>query len=66
LSAARHQETVLKKTRTTTSKKTPGIARPAAAPIAPEQPGSWHLARTETERRLSDIEFGLERLAQAY
>jgi predicted MarR family transcription regulator len=66
LSAARHQETVLKKTRTTTSKKTAGVARPAAAPIAPEQPGSWHLARTETERRLSDFEFGLERLAQAY
>jgi predicted MarR family transcription regulator len=66
LSAARHQETVLKKTRTTTSKKTAGVARPAAAPIASEQPGSWHLARTETERRLSDFEFGLERLAQAY
>src|SRR3984957_15260815 len=42
------------------------MARPAAAPIASEQPGSWHLARTETERRLSDFEFGLERVAQAY
>ena len=31
-----------------------------------ERSGSWHLARTETERRLSDFEFGLERLAQAY
>ena len=35
-------------------------------PAAAERPGSWHLARTETERRLSDFEFGLERLAQAY
>ncbi len=40
--------------------------RPAAAFATPERPGSWHLARTETERQLSDFEFGLERLAQAY
>lgn len=31
-----------------------------------ERPGSWHLARTETEKRLSDFEFRLERLAQSY
>ncbi|WP_225116617.1 hypothetical protein [Bradyrhizobium sp. BRP22] len=31
-----------------------------------DQPGSWHLARTDTERRLTEFEFGLERLAQAY
>ena len=35
-------------------------------PVALEAPGAWHLARSETERRLSDFEFGLERLAQAY
>ena len=33
---------------------------------AVERPGSWHLARTETERLLSDFDFRLERLAQAY
>lgn len=30
------------------------------------QPAMWHLARTETERRLSDFEFALERVTQAY
>jgi len=38
----------------------------APQPVVAEQAGTWHLARTETERRLSDFEFGLERLAQAY
>lgn len=33
---------------------------------AAERPGSWHLARTETERRLSEFEFKLERMTQAY
>jgi predicted MarR family transcription regulator len=42
-------------------------SRKSSAASAPsERPGSWHLARTETERQLSDFEFGLERLAQAY
>ena len=41
-------------------------ARSSAAPAGADRPGSWHLARTETERQLSDFEFGLERLAQAY
>ena len=41
-------------------------ARDKQQPAAAERPGSWHLARTETERRLSEFEFGLERLAQAY
>jgi predicted MarR family transcription regulator len=58
----------LKKTRTTALKKT--ATSPSLEIAAPEQPapqpGSWHLARSETERRLSDFEFGLERLAQAY
>jgi predicted MarR family transcription regulator len=31
-----------------------------------DPPGSWHLARSEPERRLSDFEFALERLAQSY
>tara|TARA_R110002020_G_scaffold16871_42_gene59704 strand:+ start:5803 stop:6354 length:552 start_codon:yes stop_codon:yes gene_type:complete len=29
-------------------------------------PGGWHLARTPEERRLADLEFALERVAQAY
>jgi predicted MarR family transcription regulator len=74
LGAARNEETVLKNTPITALKKTRRAERPASAPAAQvqsaerpgERPGSWHLARTETERRLSDFEFGLERLAQAY
>jgi predicted MarR family transcription regulator len=54
---------MLKSTRTAALKKTAGAKKPSASA---ERPGSWHLARTETERRLSDFEFGLERLAQAY
>ena len=56
----------MKRTANTARKK---IGRPAKSKTHPaviERPGSWHLARTETERRLSDFEFGLERLAQAY
>jgi predicted MarR family transcription regulator len=53
----------LKRTETTALRKTGGTKK---QPAAAERPGSWHLARTETERRLSDFEFGLERLAQAY
>jgi predicted MarR family transcription regulator len=63
--SARHQETVLKRTNTAL-KKTGRTAKPKTQPVTIERPGSWHLARTETERRLSDFEFGLERLAQAY
>jgi predicted MarR family transcription regulator len=52
--------------------------RPAAVSPKAEQPraesespstsasGSWHLARTDAERRLSAFEFALERLAQSY
>jgi predicted MarR family transcription regulator len=64
--SARHQETVLKRTQNTAVKKSGNAAAPKKPPAAIERPGSWHLARTETERRLSDFEFGLERLAQAY
>jgi predicted MarR family transcription regulator len=62
----RHQETVLRKTTNAALKRPGGTAKPKGQPAAVERPGSWHLARTETERRLSDFEFGLERLAQAY
>jgi predicted MarR family transcription regulator len=58
--------TPLKRTANTAPRKTGSTAKPKAQPAAAEQPGAWHLARTETERRLSDFEFGLERLAQAY
>jgi predicted MarR family transcription regulator len=40
-------------------------ARADAAP-ARDAAGSWHLARNDAERRLSEFEFALERLAQAY
>jgi predicted MarR family transcription regulator len=56
----------LNRTTNTARKKTDRIAKPKIQPAAMERSGSWHLARTETERRLSDFEFGLERLAQAY
>jgi predicted MarR family transcription regulator len=70
LERTRHRETVLKRTTNTALKKigrtANKTAKPKAQPAVVERPGSWHLARTETERRLSDFEFGLERLAQAY
>ena len=56
----------MKRTAKTAPRKSGSIAKPKTEPAAVEQPGSWHLARTETERRLSEFEFGLERLAQAY
>jgi predicted MarR family transcription regulator len=56
----------LRKTPNTALKKTAGAVKSKNQPGVAERPGSWHLARTETERRLSDFEFGLERLAQAY
>ena len=59
----------MKRTTNTALKKTGRSAKPKIQPAIErpgEKPGSWHLARTETERRLSEFEFGLERLAQAY
>jgi predicted MarR family transcription regulator len=60
-----NQEIILRKTQKTALKRT-GEAKMKLSPATTERPGSWHLARTETERRLSDFEFRLERLAQAY
>ena len=57
---------MLRKTREAVAKRTGGATRPKQQPATAERPGSWHLARTETERRLSEFEFRLERLAQAY
>ena len=56
----------MNKTRKAAPKRTSDIARRSNQPAATERPGTWHLARTETERQLSDFEFRLERLAQAY
>ena len=59
----------MKRTTHTALKKAGRSAKPKIQPAVErpgEKPGSWHLARTETERRLSEFEFGLERLAQAY
>jgi predicted MarR family transcription regulator len=50
----------------TALKKTGGKAAAKRQAVVTERSGSWHLSRTETERRLTDFEFGLERLAQAY
>ncbi len=54
------------KTQKTALRRTGEAAKPKKQAAVAERPGSWHLARTETERRLSDFEFRLERLAQAY
>lgn len=51
--------------RTKSAAAPPSAARPNAAPTR-DVAGSWHLARSDAERRLSDFEFALERLAQAY
>ena len=66
LERTRQQETILKRTPNTALKRAGSVAKPKKPGVVAERPGSWHLARTETERRLSDFEFGLERLAQAY
>ena len=55
----------MKNTRKAALKKT-GDAAKQKTQTAVERPGTWHLARTDTERQLSDFEFRLERLAQAY
>jgi predicted MarR family transcription regulator len=54
----------LRKTQKSAAKRTGETAKPK--PVTSERPGSWHLARTETERKLSEFEFRLERLAQSY
>ncbi len=56
----------MNKTRKAALKRTGDAARQKTQPAVVERPGTWHLARTETERQLSDFEFRLERLAQAY
>ena len=56
----------MKKTQRTALQKTGGVTKSKNQPDIAEQPGSWHLARSETERQLCDFEFGLERLTQAY
>src|SRR5579864_2496180 len=55
---------MLRKTKTAAAKRRGSAVKPR--PATTERPGSWHLARTQTERRLSEFEFRLERLAQAY
>jgi hypothetical protein len=49
---------MLRKTREAVAKRTGGAIKPKQSATA-ERPGSWHLARTETERRLSEFEFKL-------
>jgi len=56
----------LKDTQKATLKRAGDTTKPKKQPAVAERPGTWHLARTETERQLSDFEFRLERLAQAY
>jgi predicted MarR family transcription regulator len=52
-------EAIVKNTRSAAAKSSP-------VPDGSERPGTWHLARSETERRLSDFELCLERVVQAY
>ena len=61
--SAKNQSAKNQSAKNQSAKNQSSRSQPAAAV---ERPGSWHLARTETERLLSDFEFGLERLAQAY
>ncbi|MGA7807397.1 helix-turn-helix domain-containing protein [Bradyrhizobium sp.] len=56
----------MKTTRKTARNRTADGAKAKKPSAIAERPGGWHLARTETERQLSDFEFRLERLAQAY
>lgn len=56
----------MRKTQKTAARRRADAAKPKRQAAAAERPGAWHLARTETEKRLSDFEFRLERLAQAY
>ena len=56
----------MKDTQKATLKRAGDTTKPKKQPAVAERPGTWHLARTETERQLSDFEFRLERLAQAY
>src|SRR5258705_10212202 len=57
---------MLRKTQKAAAKRTGAAVKPKQRPATIERPGSWHLAAPETERRLSEFEFRLERLAQAY
>jgi predicted MarR family transcription regulator len=57
---------MLRKTQKAAARRTGTAARDKQRPAAAARTGSWHLARTETEKRLSEFEFRLERLAQAY
>lgn len=56
----------MKNTRKAALKTSGDAAKQKSQAAVVERPGTWHLARTETERQLSDFEFRLERLAQAY
>src|SRR5579863_1211601 len=55
---------MLRKTKIAAAKRRGSAVKPK--PATSERPGFWDLAPTETERRLSEFEFRLERLAQAY
>lgn len=56
----------MRKTQNAVARRTGATARAKLHSSPIERGGSWHLARTEAERRLSEFEFRLERVAQAY
>jgi predicted MarR family transcription regulator len=56
----------MNKTRVSASKRKDDPANQTGQPPLASRPGSSHLDRTAAVRRLSDFEFRLERLAQAY
>ncbi|RQR76551.1 MULTISPECIES: winged helix DNA-binding protein [unclassified Burkholderia] len=56
----------MKESRKTVPKRSDAPTEPVQRPRVAERPASSHLDRTAAMRRLSDFEFRMERLAQAY
>ncbi|MGJ4998620.1 helix-turn-helix domain-containing protein [Bradyrhizobium sp. HKCCYLS3077] len=64
--AAAKRKTVTVKAKSAASKAGSRADKGADRSDSHDTKGSWHLARSDAERRLSDFEFALERLAQSY
>ena len=64
--AAAKRKPVAGKAKSTTAKTGSQAEKARVDAGSGDNKGSWHLARSDAERRLSDFEFALERLAQSY
>ncbi|MGJ5208000.1 helix-turn-helix domain-containing protein [Bradyrhizobium sp. HKCCYLR20261] len=64
--AAAKRKTVTVKAKSAISNAGSRADRVAERSDSRDSKASWHLARSDAERRLSDFEFALERLAQSY